>query len=176
MRALTKHFEAEVFEILGNSIRAFMQEYASDPQKWMRKDVVYFLVSALASKSTTARQGATSTSQLINVTDFYAQYVRSDLFNVEFNSHPPILVADALNFLVLFRNHFDSAVLLEVFGGTEPVVLRILQSRTRILHHYVGYAFDKLFTTQRQVCDLNIWIDEDFDICRPYSSLHRRCP
>ena len=153
VRALTKHFEKEVFEILGNSIRGFMGEYASDVQKWTRKDVVYFLVSALASKSTTARLGAITTSELINVTDFYAQYVRADLFGIDFNAHPPILVADALNFLVLFRNHFDSAVLLEVFGGNDPIVLRILQSQTRVLHHYVGYAFDKLFSTQKQASD-----------------------
>lgn len=150
VRALTKHFEGRVFGILSSSITSYLDTYARNPQnEWINKDVVYFLVSALASKSITARHGATATSQLINITDFYTQHVRNDLFNVDFNSFPPILVADALNFVVLFRNHLDPNTLLEIFGGQQPIAIKILSSQRRILHHYVGYAFDKLYLTKR---------------------------
>jgi exportin-2 (importin alpha re-exporter) len=150
VRSLTKHFEERVFTILSSSITEYLNAYARDPAKeWVRKDVVYFLVSALASKSITARHGATATSQLINITDFYTHHVRNDLFNVDFNTFPPILVADALNFVVLFRNHLQPQSLLELFGGSQPVTLKIFLSQRRILHHYLGYAFDKLYLTKR---------------------------
>lgn len=151
VRSLTKHFEQRVFSILSASISTYLNEYSRNPQtEWVKKDVVYFLVSALASKSITARHGATSTSQLINIADFYNQHVRNDLFNVDFNSFPPILIADALNFVVLFRNHLNVDSLLEIFGGQQPIALRILLSQRQILHHYTGYAFDKLFMTKRE--------------------------
>lgn len=150
VRALTKHFEERVFGILSASITSYLNDYLQNPgSEWIKKDVVYFLASALASKSITARHGAIATSQLINITDFYNQHVRNDLFNVDFNTFPPILVADALNFVVLFRNHLQTEALVEIFGGQQPIALNILQSQPRILHHYVGYAFDKLYTTKR---------------------------
>ncbi|KAI6176335.1 Exportin-2 [Aphelenchoides bicaudatus] len=150
VRSLTKHFEERVFGILSKSITSYLNDYSQNPSKeWVKKDVVYFLVSALASKATTARHGATSTSQLINITDFYAQYVRNDLFNVDFNTFPPILIADALNFVVLFRNHLQPNAILEIFGGQQPVSLQILNSQRRILHHYVSYAFDKIYMIKR---------------------------
>lgn len=66
MRALCRNFETEIFEILKNSIGVYLQEYAQNPQQnWTKKDIVYNLVCAMASKTVTARQGATSTSQLV---------------------------------------------------------------------------------------------------------------
>ncbi|KAI6228709.1 Exportin-2 [Aphelenchoides fujianensis] len=151
VRALTKHFEPEVFKLLSQSIGEYLAAYSANPaQEWLRKDVVYFLVSALASKEKTKRHGATSTSELIPITGYFNEHVRTDLFNVDFNSYPPILVADALNFVVLFRNQLEPQVLLEIFGGAEAPAVRILASDVNILHHYLGYAFDKLCSIQRQ--------------------------
>lgn len=150
VRALTKHFEQRVFTILSSSVNSYLNDYSQNPaNEWAKKDVVYFLVSALASKATTVKHGATATSQLINIADFYAQHVRNDLLSVDFNVFPPILIADALNFIVLFRNHLQPEAILEIFGGQQPIALRILDSRHRILHHYVGYAFDKIYTIKR---------------------------
>ncbi|CAD5230408.1 unnamed protein product [Bursaphelenchus xylophilus] len=150
VRALTKYFENDVFNVLGQAITQYLNEFQSNPtQNWIKKDVVYFLVSALASKSTTARQGATSVSQLINIHDFYNSFVRPELVEVDVNSYPPILIADALNFVVLFRNQLDPQVLIEAFGKPNAYARRILGSDKVILHHFLGYAFDKLATVKK---------------------------
>lgn len=66
VRALCKHFETEIFQILSGTINSYLEDYRQNPvQNIVKKDAVYFLVSAMASKSTTARHGATSTSQLV---------------------------------------------------------------------------------------------------------------
>lgn len=143
VRALGKHFEAEIFQILTNSINACLRDYGENPQQnWAKKDIVYNLVCAMASKAVTARQGATSTSQLINISDFYQQFVRADLLEGDPNSFP-ILRTDALKYLVLFRNQLQPEFLAECFAGQG--VVRFLGSRYHILHHYVGYAVDRIF-------------------------------
>lgn len=150
VRALIKHFENEVFHILSLTIQNYLEEFNQNPaQNWVKKDVVYYLVSALASKATTARQGATAVSSLINIHDFYNQYVRPELLQSDANTYFPILIADALNFVVLFRNQLNADVIVEAFGRPEAPVRRILASNRLVLHHYVGYAFDKLATVKR---------------------------
>ncbi|CAD5226159.1 unnamed protein product [Bursaphelenchus okinawaensis] len=150
VRALTKFFEADVFKVLSQAITQYLNEFQSNPsENWIKKDVVYFLVSALASKSTTARQGATAVSSLINIHDFYNNFVRSELLEVDENNYPPILIADALNFVVLFRNQLDPQVIIEAFGRPNAPVRRILTSNNSILHHFLGYAIDKLATVRK---------------------------
>uniref|UniRef100_A0A915EKA4 Exportin-2 central domain-containing protein n=1 Tax=Ditylenchus dipsaci TaxID=166011 RepID=A0A915EKA4_9BILA len=101
----------------------------------------------MASKATTARYGATSTSQLINVSDFYEQYVRGDLLDGDAN-HIPILRTDALKYLVLFRNQLTPNFIIECFCGKnnqhDNSIIRLLSSEHILLHHYVGYAVERL--------------------------------
>lgn len=66
VRALCKNFEQQVVQILGGTIGEFLGEYAQNPQEnWRRKDVIYCLVTAMASKGETERFGATTTSQIV---------------------------------------------------------------------------------------------------------------
>ncbi|KHJ84751.1 hypothetical protein OESDEN_15532 [Oesophagostomum dentatum] len=104
----------------------------------MKLDVVYCLVTAIASKTETAKSGATSTSQLINVADYYAGQVRGHLSsNI---NETPILKTDALKFVVIFRNQLPAEVLVEVVQAAD----RLLTARLPILHKYAAYAIDKL--------------------------------
>ncbi|KAI6224197.1 hypothetical protein M3Y95_00857500 [Aphelenchoides besseyi] len=134
--ALTKHFEVDVFDLLVRPANV-CEKTPSTP--WFRLWV---------SKGSTKRHGATSTSELFNINDHYNTHVRNDLFNIDFNLHPPILIADAINFVVLFRDHLQPEI-IEIFGGAKPVALGILNSSQFILHDYLGYAFDKIYLTKR---------------------------
>uniref|UniRef100_A0A915DYI5 Exportin-2 n=1 Tax=Ditylenchus dipsaci TaxID=166011 RepID=A0A915DYI5_9BILA len=134
VRALCKQFEQQIFPILSRAIGTFLNEYQQNPdQNFVKKDVVYYLVTAMASKATTARYGATSTSQLINVSDFYEQYVRGDLLDGDAN-HIPILRTDALKYLCFCGKNNQQA----------NSIIRLLSSEHILLHHYVGYAVERL--------------------------------
>uniref|UniRef100_A0A914GU25 Exportin-2 n=1 Tax=Globodera rostochiensis TaxID=31243 RepID=A0A914GU25_GLORO len=77
VRALCKQFEPEVCALLSSAIQSFLTQYHQNPAlNFAKKDVVYYLVSALASKSTTTRHGTTDASQLINVAEFYQEHGR----------------------------------------------------------------------------------------------------
>ena len=66
VRALCKHFEQELCVLLSNVIQDFLEKYKQNPtQNFVFKDLVYFLVSALASKGATSRSGSTDTRQLV---------------------------------------------------------------------------------------------------------------
>lgn len=66
VRALCKHFEQELCILLANVIQEFLDKYKQNPsQNFVFKDLVYFLVSALASKGSTTRSGTTETRQLV---------------------------------------------------------------------------------------------------------------
>lgn len=66
VRALCKHFDNELCALLSNVIQDFLEKYKQNPgQNFVYKDLVYFLVSALASKGSTTRSGATETRQLV---------------------------------------------------------------------------------------------------------------
>ncbi|ETN75871.1 Cse1 [Necator americanus] len=83
VRALCRKYEERLVPILAQIV----QSLCSDGD-WMKLDVVYCLVTAIASKTETAKSGATSTSQLINVADYYAGQVRGHL-----SANGPLLTA-----------------------------------------------------------------------------------
>lgn len=104
MRGLCRRFEAQLVEILSGVVTSYLAS-----SEWTKKDVVFCLVVAMASRTETARSGATSTSQLINVVDFYSQHVRPEIVTDDVNAQP-ILKTDALKLLtfqfVLITFHF----------------------------------------------------------------------
>uniref|UniRef100_A0A183CBE9 Cse1 domain-containing protein n=1 Tax=Globodera pallida TaxID=36090 RepID=A0A183CBE9_GLOPA len=149
VRALCKQFEPEVCALLSSAIQNFLTQYHQNPVlNFAKKDVVYYLVSALASKSTTTRHGTTDASQLINVAEFYQEHVRADLLSGPIDDLP-ILRGDALKFLVLFRKQLNPEQIIECFHGQNGLldcsIIRFLSSSHVLLHHYVAYAVERLF-------------------------------
>ncbi|VDP48248.1 unnamed protein product [Heligmosomoides polygyrus] len=133
VRALCRKYEDRLVPVLAQLVQSLCAD-----GDWIKLDVVYCLVTAIASKTETAKSGVTSTSQLINVADYYAGQVRAHLSG-DINDMP-ILKADALKFVVAFRSQLPAEVLVEVVQAAD----RLLTSRFPILHKYAAYAVDKL--------------------------------
>ncbi|GMR50172.1 hypothetical protein PMAYCL1PPCAC_20367, partial [Pristionchus mayeri] len=136
VRALCREYEGDLMPILSAIVTSFM----ADTCDLVKRDVVYCLVRAMASKTETSRQGATSTSQLINIVDYYSSSVRGDLCDANVNA-APILKADALKFVVLFRNQLPAAALQEAVVAIEA----LFGSSHTIVHKYAAYAIERLF-------------------------------
>uniref|UniRef100_A0A0N5AQY9 Exportin-2 n=1 Tax=Syphacia muris TaxID=451379 RepID=A0A0N5AQY9_9BILA len=140
VRALCRRFEQEVTNILSGVISVYLNECAINLNvNWLKKDVIYCLVIAMASKSETLRFGSTSTSELVDVVDFYKKYVHSDLFVDDVDSLP-VLRIDAIKYLVIFRNQLQQEQLLESLAA----VVRLLNSRHGIVHQYAAYAIERI--------------------------------
>lgn len=66
LRALCRQFEAQIMQLLSGTVQTFLEECGRDFQgNWLKKDVVYCVVTAMAVKAETAKYGATSTSDLV---------------------------------------------------------------------------------------------------------------
>ncbi|KAK0419280.1 hypothetical protein QR680_014059 [Steinernema hermaphroditum] len=146
VRALCKNFEGEVFPILGGLINNFLSEYQTNPvANWRQKDVIYCLVTAMASKASTQKHGVVSTSNLVNVGDFYVQYVREDVLGTNTQIHP-ILRADAIKYVVTFRNVLPIEAVAEALQQTNENqgVIGLLRTDVPLLHQYAAYAIERI--------------------------------
>ncbi|VDM43721.1 unnamed protein product [Toxocara canis] len=146
VRALCRRFEGPVTGILSAVITSFLEECARDlNENWLKKDLIYCLVTAMATKTETARFGATSTSDLVNIVDFYQTHVRCDLFDDDVN-RLPILKADSLKYVVTFRNQLKPEQLIEVVNA----VPKLLASSHAILHQYAAYALERIMLVKNK--------------------------
>ncbi|KAJ1366069.1 hypothetical protein KIN20_026653 [Parelaphostrongylus tenuis] len=138
VRALCRKYEDRLVSILSQIV----QLLCSDGD-WLKLDVVYCLVTAIATKTGTAKGGVTSTTSLINVGDYYTSQVQGHLSGSVDDT--PILKADAFKFVVTFRNQLSADVLVEVVQAAN----RVLTSRLPILQKYAAYALDKLLLVKQ---------------------------
>ena len=70
---------------------------------WRAKDAAIYLVTALTVKRSATSVGATATNQLVNIVDFFNNFLLVDL---QSDSRQPValLKADAIKFVNTFRN------------------------------------------------------------------------
>lgn len=142
VRALSKYFEQKITETFSQYITAMLQLYAKDPTRnWKNKDVAIYLVTSMAVKAQTAKLGTTQTSSLVNICDFYQEFVAPDLRNPNLTEFP-VLKADAIKYLMVFRNQLPKAVLLQSL----PHVVNLLAAPSYVVHTYAASAIDRLFT------------------------------
>ncbi|VDM62505.1 unnamed protein product [Angiostrongylus costaricensis] len=133
VRALCRKYEDRLVPILSQIV----QLLCSDGD-WMKLDVVYCLVTAIASKTETAKSGVTSTIVGAMVYIFFIFTVLDFPFLV-------FLKISLRRFVVTFRNQLPADVLVEVVQAVD----RILTSRLPILQKYAAYALDKLLLVKQ---------------------------
>jgi len=56
-----------------------LEQYAANEQNWRSKDAALFLVTTLASRGSTQRQGTTKVSELVNLEEFTTLHVLPEL-------------------------------------------------------------------------------------------------
>lgn len=139
VKSLRKHFEKEVTDICAGYVTVLLQQYSSNPEaNWKAKDVAVYLVTALAVRSSTASQGTTNVNALVPVVDFFFQQV---LPEVQSPKCPvPILRADALKFIINFRQQLSKETLLKLFSN----LMVCLESPIYVLHSYAASALERI--------------------------------
>lgn len=104
----------QVTQLFIGYISAMLQQYAQSPEhNWKAKDCAIYLVMALTVRGKTAAQGATTTNQLVNVTDFFNQHILPELQSHQPDERP-VLKADALKYLTLFRSQIPKDTCMQV--------------------------------------------------------------
>jgi len=146
VKSLAKHFEADIVRVFSEYIKIMLDSFASNQeQHWKNKDAAIYLVTAICVKGSTAKYGTTQTTDLVNVKDFYKTFIKSDIDNANDVNTLPILRADALKYLMTFRNQlpFDEIILPSI-----PIIIRHLASSSVVVHTYAANCLEKIFTLE----------------------------
>lgn len=143
VKALAKHFEKPMTDVFSKYIQSMLVDFSQNQQQnWKSKNAAIYLVTSLAAKGGSVRLGTTSTSDLINITDFFNNFIRPDLERADLNELP-VLRADALKYIITFRNQLS---VKDTWLPIMPQLIRHLSSPVIVIHSYAANCIEKLLT------------------------------
>ncbi|KAK6166863.1 hypothetical protein SNE40_023474 [Patella caerulea] len=141
VQALSKSFEGPVIENFSKYVQGLLEEYTKNPaQNWKNKDAAIYLVTSLAAKGQTQKQGVTQTSGLVNMTEFFENQILPDLQSPNLEENP-ILKAGAIKYLMVFRNQLPQPALITSL----PSLIHFLTSNSNVIHTYAAHCLERLF-------------------------------
>ncbi|PWZ03839.1 putative CSE1-nuclear envelope protein that mediates the nuclear export of importin alpha [Testicularia cyperi] len=145
-RALMELFSAEVTSIVSRYIVQYLEQYRADPAaNWKQKDTAIYLLTSIASKSSTAQHGVTATNELVDVVQFFSDNVFADLQASSDDSPSPILQVDAIKYLHTFRNQLTKEQLLSVL----PLLVQHLESSQYVTCSYASITIERVLALKR---------------------------
>lgn len=140
VKSLTVKFSTEVTQLFIGYVTSMLQQYGQNPdQNWRAKDCAVYLVLALTVRGKTAAQGATTTNQLVNVLDFFNQHILPELQSPQMDQRP-VIKADALKYLTLFRSQVPKDICVQVFQR----LVTLMGSDSNVVHTYAAVAVERL--------------------------------
>lgn len=128
-------------ELLTNTVMHYVNQFLSSNDDWKHKDTAIFLFSSLAAKGSITNAGVTSTNVLVDVVKFFSENIAHDLVQND-NSIHAILKADAIKYILTFRNQLTKAQLLDTF----PLLIQHLKSSNPVVYTYSAITIEKLLS------------------------------
>ncbi|XP_046365033.2 exportin-2-like [Haliotis rufescens] len=140
VQALSKSFEGPVIHNFSTYVSGLLEDYRKNPTaNWKNKDAAIYLVTSLASKGQTQKQGVTQTSGLVNMTEFFQNQILPDIHSENLNEMP-ILKADAIKYLMVFRSQLPREALVSSLSH----LTRYLQASSVVVHTYAAHTIERL--------------------------------
>ena len=140
VRGLCKYFEAPVTAIFSGYISTMLHKYAENPtENWKEKDTALYLITAIATRSRTSRQGTTKTSDLVNVADIFTAQCLPELQKPDL-SQQPVLRADAIRYLTTFRSVLPPDLVVRSLA----VLASHLTAPSHVVHTYTAHCLEKI--------------------------------
>lgn len=150
VKGLCKHFEPQVTEIF----TSFVKEMLAPQSDWRKKDTALYVVTALGWKRGTAAGGATETSSLIDVVDFFAKFVKPELEKCGQNPlalQTPIFAADLIKFVISFRNQIPKTDC----GNVILICVKLLSAKEPVVRTYAAACIERILTTRDTILQSN---------------------
>lgn len=144
VKALTAKFPQHVTGAITGYVQSLLGQYSSDPRNfWKAKDAAIYLVMALTVKSKSLVKGATETNDLVNIVDFFNQHIAPEIAAAK-GAANPVVRADALKFLTMFRSQIPKAVVAPLL----PALIQLLAAEENVVHSYAANCFERLLTVR----------------------------
>ena len=139
-RALLEQFSSQTTTIITRYVNEYLQKYRENTaENWRFKDTAVYLLTSIASTSSTAAHGVSTTNALVDVVQFFSDNVFVDL-QADPTSVNPILQVDAIKYLHTFRNQLTKEQLLSVL----PLLVRHLESTSYVTSSYAAITIERI--------------------------------
>ena len=150
VKGLRKYYEGPVTEIFGKHVVELLAQHAASPATaWQAKDAAVYIVTSLAVKTSTAREGTTSTNELVNIVDFFQSNILPELQSAA--AAHPILTADAIKFATTFRNQLPKESYAVIVGALAPFLADASCSAVTV--SYIAHCIERLLTVRDRAAD-----------------------
>ncbi|KAL1925152.1 uncharacterized protein VTP21DRAFT_35 [Calcarisporiella thermophila] len=160
VRGIMVQFESQITAIISQYINHYLQQFNSNPSaNWKDKDTAIYLLTSIAAKGYAQQHGATATSNLVNVVEFFSNHVAQDL-QAPLNQGHPVLKVDAIKYLHTFRNQLTKEQLVSIF----PMLVEHLSSDNFVVHTYAAITIERILFLKRD----RVFVFTQADI-KPYT-------
>lgn len=139
VRGLQRFFGEKVSGLCLGYIGGMLESYRATAD-WRAKDSALHLVLAVSVKAT-VNQAATDINPLVNILDIFNAHVLPEVQDPNVN-HRPIVKADAIKMVCLFRQHFPAPFLLSLL----PNLVAHLASTHVVIQTYAAVCIEKFLT------------------------------
>lgn len=146
VKGLCMYYEKPVTQIFAS----YVQGILSPQSDWRKRDTAIYVVTALGWKRGTAAGGATETSELIDVVEFFANFVMPELNKCSANPGQleiPIFTADLIKFVISFRNQIPKESSAQVIG----LCVKLLVAKEPVVRTYAAACIERLLTVKDKV-------------------------
>lgn len=137
LRELNDKNQKMVTEAVMTYVNQFLAEFASNSKEWKQKDTAIYLFSAISVKGLITAEGVRETNPLVDVVDFFAKNVASDLVRPDVH---PILKVDSIKYIHNFRTQLTKAQLVDAF----PLLSNNLLSSEYVVYTYAAITIERI--------------------------------
>lgn len=134
---LCVNFANEVSVLGSNYVSGLLERQRSNPGDWGAKDAAITLFIAIVVEKSTQRDGATQIKNEQSMMNFLQTEILPELHAQQSNT--PILKADAIKFLAVFRQFLPKEM---VKSQIFPLLLTNMEAKSVVLHTYAAAAID----------------------------------
>lgn len=144
VRALMKFFPQQVSLLCVDYINVMLESYRIS-RDWKAKDAAMHLILCVAVKSGTVATGASEINPLIDVLGIFSTHVLPEIHDTNVNgSSAPIIKADALKLICVFRSQFDAPFMLSLLEH----VLRYLTAKNVVIQTYAVLCIERFLSVK----------------------------
>jgi len=145
--ALRQNYEKPITEQLVAHGQQLLAKYAADRAgQWAAKDAAIFLISSVSIKASTALTGVTQINSLVPVAEFFTTQIAPEL--QQNSSSHPIVKADCLKFMTLFRQFIASSV--ENARSYIQMMITALSDKNFVVRTYGATGIERLLAIKQE--------------------------
>lgn len=154
VRALMKYFSTQITQLCLGYVNTLLEKYRTS-NDWKYKDIALHLVLAVSVQNSNALSGATELNAAVNILSIFESHVLPEIHDPIVN-RGPIVKADAIKLICVFRSHFPNAFLVSLL----PHLIRFLRSSSVVSQTYSAICLEKFLGLKETGAGLRIRIED----------------